>query len=169
MCNETLVKVSYYPREIQNTNKILAQLFSPSSAINVTWNTNWYILQMDLSSEEEILEIEIFDEEQDIDEISVSSLNENFYVKGYDDKQRAREKVTDKINSIFGCNISTLSKVNDLKVGLEKQLEYLDKKHDLSSSTPSELNSSHGRGEIVYSETSDSWIYLPQVRRSRGT
>ena len=169
MCNETLVKVSYYPREIQNTNKILAQLFSPSSAINVTWNTNWYILQMDLSSEEEILEIEIFDEEQDLDEISVSSLNENFYVKGYDDKQRAREKVTDKINSIFGCNISNLSKVNDLKVGLEKQLEYLDKKHDLSSSTPSELNSSHGRGEIVYSEMSDSWLYLPQVRRSRGT
>ena len=121
---------------------------------------------MDLSSEEEILEI--FDEEQDLDEISVSSLNENFYVKGYDDKQRAREKVTDKINSIFGCNISNLFKVNDLKVGLEKQLEYLDKKHDLSSSTPSELNSSHGRGEIVYSDMSDSWLYL-QVRRSRGT
>ena len=64
---------------------------------------------MDLSSEEEILEIEMEDEdEEDFDEISVHSLNEHFYVKQSDErndsKQRARERVTDKINSIFGCN-----------------------------------------------------------------
>ena len=60
-------------------------------------------LQMDLSSEEEMLEVETVEEELDSDVMSVSSLNDNFYVKDYDDKQRARDQVIEKINSIFGC------------------------------------------------------------------
>ena len=64
---------------------------------------------MESSSEEEMLEVEIVEEEQDSDVMSVSSLNDNFYVKDYDDKQRARDQVIEKINSIFGCNISNLS------------------------------------------------------------
>ena len=105
---------------------------------------------MDLSSEEEMLEVETVEEELDSDVMSVSSLNDNFYVKDYDDKQRARDQVIEKINSIFGCKISNLSKVNNLKDSLEKRLHYLDEKHDLtSSSTPAELNSSFGRGENV--------------------
>ena len=110
---------------------------------------------MDLSSEEEILEIEMEDEdEEDFDEISVHSLNEHFYVKQSDErndsKQRARERVTDKINSIFGCNISNISKVNDLNAELVKKLQYLDDKHDLNnSSAPSDLNSSYWRGELL--------------------
>ena len=109
---------------------------------------------MDLSSEEEILEIEMEDEdEEDFDEISVHSLNEHFYVKQSDEsndsKQRVRERVTDKINSIFGCNISNISKVTDLNAELVKKLQYLDDKHDLNSaSAPSDLNSSYWRGEL---------------------
>ena len=111
---------------------------------------------MDLSSEEEILEIEMEDEdedEEDFDEISVQSLNEHFYVKQSDERndsnQRVRERVTDKINSIFGCNISNISKVTDLNAELLKKLQYLDDKHDLNnSSAPSDLNSSYWRGEL---------------------
>ena len=111
---------------------------------------------MDLSSEEEILEIEMEDEdedEEDFDEISVHSLNEHFYVKQSeeknDSKQLVRDQVTEKINSIFGCNISNVSKVDDLKADLVKKLQYLDDKHDLNSaSAPSDLNSSYWRGEL---------------------
>ena len=111
---------------------------------------------MDLSSEEEILEIELEDEEEEedsFDELSVHSLNDHFYVKQSeeknDSKQLVRERVTDKINSIFGCNIANISKVNDLNAELVKKLQYLDDKHDLnSSSAPSDLNSSYWRGEL---------------------
>ena len=109
---------------------------------------------MDLSSEEEILEIEMEDEDEDeFDEISVHSLNEHFYVKQSEEKndckQLVRDRVTDKINSIFGCNISNISKVTDLNAELVKKLQYLDDKHDLNnSSAPSDLNSSYWRGEL---------------------
>ena len=111
---------------------------------------------MDLSSEEETLEIEVEhndEDEDDFDEISVHSLNEHFYVKQADEnndsKQQIRERVTDKINSIFGCNISNISKVNDLNADLVKKLQYLDDKHDLNnSSAPSDLRPSYWRGEL---------------------
>ena len=114
---------------------------------------------MDLSSEEEILEIEVEDsekDEDDFDEISVNSLNEHFYVKQSDEKndsnQRVKDRVTDRINSIFGCDISNISKVNDLNDELVKKLQYLDDKHDLSnSSTTSDLHSSYWRGEQFFS------------------
>ena len=111
---------------------------------------------MDLSSEEEILEIEVEESdegEEDFDEISVNSLNENFYVKQSDEKndsnQRVKDRVADRINSIFGCDISNISKVNDLNADLVKKLQYLDDKHDLNSScAPSDLHSSYWRGEL---------------------
>ena len=118
---------------------------------------------MDLSSEEETLEIEVEhndedEDDDDFDEISVHSLNEHFYVKQADEnndsKQQIRERVTDKINSIFGCNISNISKVNDLNADLVKKLQYLDDKHDLNnSSAPSDLRPSYWRGELYFSSS----------------
>ena len=112
---------------------------------------------MDLSSEEEILEIEVEDNDEDdadLDEISVHSLNEHFYVKqpdeSNDSKRQMRERVTEKINSIFGCDISNISKVKDLNTELVKKLQHLDDKHDLdNSSPPSDLRPSYWRGEFL--------------------
>ena len=118
---------------------------------------------MDLSSEEEILEIEVEDnadaeDDEDLDEISVHSLNDHFYVKQSDEnndsKQQVRERVADKMNSIFGCDISNISKVNDLNADLVKKLQYLDDKHDLNnSSAPSDLRPSYWRGELYLSSS----------------
>ena len=137
---------------------------------------------MDLSSEEEILEIEVEEEdndedEDDFDELSIHSLNENFYVKQAeeknDTKQRVRERVTDRINSIFGCDISNISKVNELNAELVKKLQYLDDKHDLNSScAPSDLHSSYWRGELHIcppQEDESQGLSLFQESRSRRT
>ena len=97
------------------------------------------------SSEEEMFEAASDDEDNDSDEECSDKVDLTA-----ENKCQLKEKVVDRINSIFGADLGNLEKVNDLHRELIEKFDELDRKLNVANAeTPSQLHKSLRTGERV--------------------
>ena len=96
------------------------------------------------SSEEEVFEAASDDEDNDSDE----ELSDKVDLTA-ENQCQLKEKVVDRINSIFGADLGNLEKVNDLHRELIDKFDELDRKLNVANAeTPSQLHKSLRTGEL---------------------
>ena len=97
------------------------------------------------SSEEEMFEAASDEEDKESDKECIDKVD-----KEAENKCKMKEKVVDRINSIFGTDLGNLEKVNDLHRELIDKFDELDRKLNVANAeTPSQLHKSLRTGGCV--------------------
>ena len=116
--------------------------------------------QMSSSEDEELFDVgdEVIDEQRAVEEsfanIEADNLKAALELSHAEHVNKVKSNVMDKVNSIFGDDLSNLCKVNQFQEELLGKLDDLDNKLDVANTeTPSQLHESLRKGG--WGETSD--------------
>ena len=109
--------------------------------------------QMSSSEDEELFDVsdEVVNEQRALEEsfanIEADNLKAALELSHTEQVDQVKSNVTDKVNSIFGDDLSNLSKVNNFQEELFSKLDDLDNKLDVANTeTPSQLHESLRKG-----------------------